>query len=168
MDIFDSTWKASIPDYPGLLMDHLEPSSAPEQIAPGVSIAPDGLRFQYSRSAGPGGQNVNKINSKAELWVSVRAIVGLSERALARLRTLAGSRLTSHDEIHLRAETERSQQANREEVLDRLRELIIQARVEPKVRRKTRPSKASKQRRLESKRRRGEIKSGRRDRGSDD
>lgn len=132
------------------------------QIAPNVFVMPGGLRIQYSRSGGPGGQNVNKINSKAELWVKLGSIVGLSERALARLRAMAGSRLTGGDEIHLRAETERSQEANREEVFDRLREMIVAARVEPKPRRKTRPSRASKQRRIESKKRRSETKSHRR------
>jgi ribosome-associated protein len=138
------------------------------EIAPGVSVAADAIRLQFARSGGPGGQNVNKLNTKAQLWVRIDHIVGLSNRALARLRTLAGSRLTQQDEIHLRAETERSQEANREEVFERLRELIVQARVEPKPRRKTRPSRASKQRRLESKRRRGQIKSGRRGGGGGD
>lgn len=144
------------------MMPSSSKQSDESQIAPNVTVAPGGLRLQYSRSGGPGGQNVNKINSKAELWVRVGAIVGLTDRALARLRTLAGSRLTGGDEIHLRSETERSQEANRQEVLDRLRELIVAARVEPKVRRKTRPSKGAKQRRIESKKRRGEIKSQRR------
>lgn len=146
-----------------------DPSSQPDdsQIAPNVFVRPGGLRIQYSRSGGPGGQNVNKINSKAELWVKVGSIVGLSHRALDRLRGLAGGRLTSLDEIHLRAETERSQEANRGEVLDRLREMVIAARVEPKVRRKTKPSKASKQRRIESKKRRGQTKSQRRGAGDD-
>jgi ribosome-associated protein len=140
-----------------------EPStSASIELAPGVFVPPAALRLQFARSGGPGGQNVNKVNTKAELWVHVAAIVGLTHRAKARLRTLAGNRLTQADEIHLRAESERSHRANRQEVLDRLRLLIVQARVEPKVRRKTRPSKASKQRRLDAKHHRGEIKSTRR------
>src|SRR5829696_2025434 len=81
---------------------------------------------------------------------------------LARLRASAGSRLTKSDEIHLVAESERSQEGNRQEVMDRLRELIVQAKVEPKRRRKTKPSAGAKQRRLESKKRRGEIKAQRR------
>jgi ribosome-associated protein len=137
------------------------------QIAPGVFVGGDGLRVQFARSGGPGGQNVNKLNTKAELWVAVASIIGLNNRALARLRTLAGGRLTNDDRIHLRAETARSQEANREEVFDRLRQLVLEAKVEPKLRRKTKPSKASRQRRLESKRRRGQIKSGRRP-GSDE
>jgi ribosome-associated protein len=138
------------------------------QIAPGVFVPGTGVRVQFSRSGGPGGQNVNKVNSKAELWISLAAITGMTHRALARLRILAGSRLTQQDELHLRSETERSQEANRDEVFDRLREMIIQARVEPKPRRKTKPSRASKQRRLDGKRHRGEIKSHRRSGGDDD
>jgi ribosome-associated protein len=133
-----------------------------------VSVAPAGIRIQFSRSGGPGGQNVNKINSKAELWVHVGSITGLTHRALARLRALAGTRLTASDEIHLRAEAQRSQESNREEVFDRLRQMVLQARVEPKIRRKTKPSKASKQRRLESKRHRGAIKSKRRGTSGED
>ena len=144
-----------------------ESSSATIELAPGVSIPPGGLRIQFSRSGGPGGQNVNKVNSKAELWVNVGSIFGLTEVAKTRLRTLAGTRLTQLDEIHLRSETERSQESNREEVFQRLRDLILLARVEPKRRRKTKPSKGSKQRRLDSKKRRSEIKSNRRGSGGD-
>jgi len=137
-------------------------SAASVELAPGVFAPPAAIRIQFARSGGPGGQNVNKLNTKAQLWVSIHAMVGLNSRAKARLRTLAGSRLTKDDEIHLRAEAERSQEANRQEVLDRLRQLIVQARIEPKVRRKTKPSKASKERRLDAKRRRKQIKSHRR------
>ena len=120
------------------------------------------MRFQFARSGGPGGQNVNKLNTKAELWVPVAAITGLSERAVARLRALAGRRLTGADEIHISAETERSQEGNRSAALDRLRQLLLEAMHEPKPRRKTKPSRASKRRRLESKRKRSEVKSRRR------
>jgi ribosome-associated protein len=132
------------------------------ELAPAVTIPRDALRLQFARSGGPGGQNVNKVNTKAELWVLVGAIRGLRETALARLRTLAGSRLTKGDEIHIVSESERSQEGNRQEVMDRLRELIVQAKVEPKRRRKTKPSAGAKRRRLDSKKRRGEIKAQRR------
>jgi ribosome-associated protein len=117
------------------------------------------MRFQFARSGGPGGQNVNKLNTKAELWVPLDAIVGLSGRALGRLRTLAGRRLTAAGEIHLTAETERSQESNRAAVLERLRQLLIEAMHEPKPRRRTKPTKGSKRRRLESKKIRSEVKS---------
>ncbi len=131
-------------------------------MAPGVVAPPGLLRLQYSRGGGPGGQNVNKLNTKAELWVHVESLVGLRAGAKVRLRVLAGSRLTLADEIHLSADAQRSQEANRQSVLERLRELIVQAKVEPKIRRKTKPSKAAKQRRLEHKRRRSRIKAHRR------
>jgi ribosome-associated protein len=134
-------------------------SATPDEIVPGVRVPESAMRFQFARSGGPGGQNVNKLNTKAELWVSLAGIVGLSERALGRLRTLAGRRLTSAGEIHLTAETERTQEGNRSAVLDRLRQLLLEARREPKPRRKTKPSRAAKQRRLESKRKRSEVKS---------
>jgi ribosome-associated protein len=133
------------------------------ELAPGVLAPAASLRIQFARSSGPGGQNVNKLNTKAELWVSIESIIGLTRSAKDRLRVLAGSgRLTADDQIHLRAESERSQEANRLEVFQRLRQLILAARVEPKIRRKTRPTKAARQRRLESKRRRGELKARRR------
>lgn len=130
-----------------------------QTLAPGVSVAATGLRIQFSRGSGPGGQNVNKVNTKAEIWIQIERIVGLSPGALNRLRALAGRRLTDGDELHLVSEVHRSQEGNRREIFDRLREMIVQARKEPKHRRKTKPSKASRQRRLESKRHRSEIKS---------
>lgn len=138
---------------------------AMEELTPGVSAPRSVLRFAYSRSGGPGGQNVNKVNTKAELWLPVDAIAGMSERALARLRQMAGKRLTAAGEIHIVAETERTQEGNRTAVMDRLRELLEKALHEPKVRRKTKPSKRAKQRRLDAKKRRGSIKEGRSGKG---
>ncbi|WP_428940027.1 alternative ribosome rescue aminoacyl-tRNA hydrolase ArfB [Fontivita pretiosa] len=127
-------------------------------IAPGVFVSPSGLRMQFSRAGGPGGQNVNKLNTRAELWVRLDAISGLSNRALARLRAAAGTRLTDAGEIHLVSQSRRSQQANRQEVLDRLRQLVLAARHEPKPRHKTRPTRSAIQRRMQAKRRRGQLK----------
>src|SRR5882757_9419630 len=106
-------------------------------LAPGVSVPESALRLQYSRSGGPGGQNVNKVNTRVQLWAPLAAITGLTENAMNRLRTLAGSRLTIAGELHIAAETERTQERNRQAVLDRLRELIGSAVKEPKRRRKT-------------------------------
>jgi ribosome-associated protein len=127
-----------------------------------LAIPPAALRFATARSSGPGGQNVNKLNTKVELWVAVGDIPGLSPAAADRLRKLAGTRLTQADEIHLSADQTRSQALNRQEVLDRLHELILKARIIPKKRRKTKPTQASRRRRLESKRRRSQTKSQRR------
>jgi ribosome-associated protein len=136
-------------------------SNIPEgvEIAPGVRVAESTLRVQYSRSGGPGGQNVNKLNTKAEIWISIDAIAPhLSLSAFDRLHRLAGKRLTKERELHFSSETHRSQERNRQEAMERLRELLIAAMREPKPRRKTKPSRAAKQRRLDHKKRRGQIK----------
>jgi len=117
------------------------------------------MRFQFARSGGPGGQNVNKLNTKAEVWVAISALRGMREDAIRRLREMAGSRLTAEDEIHIVAQTSRTQEANRAAVLQKLRELLVRAMHRPKIRRKTRPTAGSRRRRIENKRRRGEIKS---------
>ena len=85
---------------------------------------------------------------------------------MVRLRKLGGRRVTDADEIHIICDTHRSQQANRQGVLDRLRELLVQASREPKPRRKIKPSKAAKRRRLEAKKRRSAVKSNRGQRGT--
>src|SRR2546423_712766 len=108
-------------------------------LAPGVKVGESLLRFQYARSRGPGGQNVNKVNTKAELWAPLAAIWGLSPRAADRLRDIAGKRVTSEGEIHLAADSERSQEQNRDAVMERLRAMIRAAVFEPKARRKTKP-----------------------------
>lgn len=138
------------------------PGSSGIELAPRASAPASALRWQFARSSGPGGQNVNKVNSKAELWVAIDAITGLSDRARGRLQQLAGKRLTSGGEIHISSDTERTQAANRSAVLERLRELLVQAMHEPKRRRKTNPSKGARERRLQSKKRRSEIKAHRR------
>jgi ribosome-associated protein len=140
------------------MADDLIPS-ATEELGPGVRGS---IRLQYSRGGGPGGQNVNKLNTKAELWVVISSLTGLDEGALDRLAKLAGRRLTAAGEIHLASDTHRTQQMNRSAVFERLRELIVQAQHQPKRRRKTRPTRASKLRRLDAKRRRSDVKSGRR------
>src|SRR4051812_31352191 len=148
------------------MSDAAADNTAPDdELAPGVRIPDSAMRFQFARSGGPGGQNVNKLNTKAELWVPLAAITGLSERAAGRLRALAGRRVTGAGEIHISAETERTQEGNRSAALDRLRQLLLQALHEPKPRKKTKPSKGAKRRRLESKRKRSEVKSRRRGNG---
>jgi ribosome-associated protein len=117
------------------------------------------MRFQSSRSSGPGGQHVNKVNTRIELWVRLSDIRGLSASAVGRLRALAGRRLTADGQLHLVAGQSRSQQANRQAVLDRLGALIEAAAVEPVPRRPTRPGRGAKLRRLKTKRHRGQIKS---------
>ena len=132
------------------------------EIVPGVRLSESAMRFRYARSSGPGGQNVNKVNTKAELWVPLDALFGLNPRATDRLKQMAGKRLTTAGEIHIASDTERTQEANRAAVLERLRALLRQAVHEPKARKKTKPSRASKRRRLDAKKRRGEVKANRR------
>ena len=132
------------------------------EIVPGVRVAESSIRFRYARSSGPGGQNVNKVNTKAELWLPLDAVYGLTPRALDRLKQMAGKRLTIAGEIHISSDTERTQESNRAAVMERLRALLTQAVHEPKARRKTKPSRASKRRRVEAKRKRGEVKANRR------
>ena len=138
------------------------------ELAPGVFASESALRFQFARSSGPGGQNVNKVNTKAELWVPLSAVRGLRDDAMRRLVELAGKRVTKEGEIHIAADTARTQESNRAAVMERLRELLVQAMHRPKRRKPTKPSAGAKRRRLESKRQRSEVKSRRRGRISDD
>lgn len=141
------------------------PDAAPTggvEIAPGVHVPAAALRFAASRSGGPGGQNVNKRSTKVELRVRV-ADIPLSRAASDRLARLAGRRLLIDDliadaELLIISDEHRTQLRNRAECLDRLRALIIEARRPPKVRRATRPTRGSKERRLKAKRQVGEKK----------
>jgi ribosome-associated protein len=145
--------------------DSVDSAGAPPgglELAPGVRVDPGRLRLQYARSSGPGGQNVNKVNTKTELWVPIDALIGMTEAARGRLARLAGFRLTQAGEIHIAADNHRTQEANRAEAFERLRELIVAAVHVPKARRKTKPSKGAKRRRLDAKKRRGAVKSNRR------
>jgi len=102
------------------------------------------------------------VSTKAELWVAVSDIVGLSERAVARLRASAGQRLTRLDELHVASDEHRSQQMNKQEAMDRVRAMLLAAMHEPKKRRKTKPSRGAMQRRLNAKKIRGATKAMRR------
>jgi ribosome-associated protein len=137
------------------------PVTGPMELAPGVSVPASVVRFAYSTSRGPGGQNVNKRLTKAELRIAPGAIP-LSARARARLEVLAGGRITGEGDLVITADEFRSQRANREACLDRLRELIILAKVVPKPRRPTKPTRGSVQRRLEAKKQRSQTKGQRR------
>lgn len=136
------------------------------QLAPGdppVTVHPRALRFTFTRSSGPGGQSVNKLNTKAELRLAVDEIDGLSDRAHARLRRLAGQKFTADGELLIQSEATRSQSKNREDCIDRLRDLVLKAATMPKKRKKTRPSKAARERRLQAKREQAEKKQRRRE-----
>ncbi|MBL8687954.1 MAG: aminoacyl-tRNA hydrolase [Rhodospirillaceae bacterium] len=127
-----------------------------------IQIDESEIEESFVRSSGPGGQNVNKVSSAVQLRFDVRHSPSLPDDVRRRLERLAGKRLTNDGVIVLIAQTHRSQERNRAEALDRLVELIRAASVRPKPRTATRPTLASKKRRLDSKTRRSKIKSGRR------
>jgi len=124
-------------------------------------IPDDDLSVAFVRSGGPGGQNVNKISSAVQLRFDLQGSAVLSETVKQRLRRLAGRRLTDEGAVLIIARTQRSQEQNRRDAEERLAQLIEAALVEPKKRHATKPTRASKVRRLDSKTRRSGIKRGR-------
>ena len=128
------------------------------QITDTIAIEESEIQEEFVRASGPGGQNVNKVATAVQLRFDVANSLSLPEDVRARLVRLAGSRMTEGGVLIINARRFRSQDRNRQDAIERLVELIQRAAERPKVRRATRPSRASKTRRLESKRRRGEKK----------
>ena len=133
------------------------------RLGPGVTVPEGVLTFSNSRSGGPGGQHVNKTESKVELRLPIAAIIGLSLRARDHLALLAGERLSADGELIMVCDETRSQRRNRELVIERLEELVRDAKAVPKPRRLTRPSRGSVRRRLDDKSHRADTKRLRRD-----
>jgi ribosome-associated protein len=123
-----------------------------------LALEDDEIVERFVRASGPGGQHVNKTSTAVELRFDVRGSPSLSEDVKARLEGLAGSRLTLDGVLVLFSQGSRSQEMNRQEVRERLVELIRRALHKPKPRKKTKPTYASKLRRLEGKTRRGSVK----------
>jgi ribosome-associated protein len=120
----------------------------------------EALEEKFLASTGPGGQNVNKVATACQLRCDVFKL-GLAPAVYARLKTLAGSRMTNEGEIIITARVHRTQEANREEARARLAELIAKAHVAPRKRLKTKPSRAAKARRVDEKKGRSKVKEGR-------
>jgi ribosome-associated protein len=135
------------------------------EVAPGVRVPAGVLRFAFSSSSGPGGQNVNKRATKAELRVRIGDLP-IHGEARARLAEQVSHLVTEGGELVIAADEHRSQARNKDACLERLRALVIRAMVRPKPRRKTRPSRGSVERRLTENRVVGERK--RRRRGGDE
>jgi ribosome-associated protein len=131
-----------------------------------IVVRDDELEERFVRSSGPGGQNVNKVSTAVELRFNVAASA-LPDRVKQRLTVLAGSRVSADGVLLIDSRAHRTQVQNREAARERLVELLQEAAKRPKARRPTRPTKASKEKRLESKTKRARIKRGRRTTGEE-
>lgn len=117
-----------------------------------ILLDEDEVKETFIRSSGPGGQNVNKVSTAVQLRFDIRQSKSLSEEVKNRLIKLAGRKVTKEGALVLVAQRFRSQERNREDALERLKELIRQALPRPKLRKKTKPTLAAKRRRLDDKR----------------
>jgi ribosome-associated protein len=132
------------------------------QVTHDIAINEAEVHEDFVHSSGPGGQNVNKVATAVQLRFDVRNSPSLPDEVRRRLVTLAGSRITGDGILIIRAQRFRTQGKNREDAVQQLVELVRRATHRPKIRRKTKPSAASQQRRLDSKRRHSQIKTARR------
>lgn len=140
--------------------------NAAVSIGGGRTIDGSLLAFTFVRSSGPGGQNVNKRATKAQLRIAVDDL-GLPPMVALRLRRLAAGAITNDDELLISCDTTRSQGRNRQGCLDQLRSMVNEAHVVPKKRKKTKPTRGSVERRIGEKKRRSEIKKRRGSTGED-
>ena len=130
------------------------------RITRSIAIDEDDIEFDFVRASGPGGQNVNKLSTAAQMRYDTKRLTMPEDMAL-RLERLAGQRMTKDGVIVIHAQRFRTQERNRADAIERLVELFKEAAIRPVVRRATKPTLGSKKRRLESKKRRGDIKAGR-------
>lgn len=128
------------------------------RIKPGVTLDENELEFEYMRSPGPGGQNVNKVSTAVRLRFDAASSRSISQPVKKRLEVLAGNRMTRDGALLIEASGFRSRRRNRQDAIDRLTELLKKASSKPKPRRKTKPTLESQKKRLEIKKQRGMIK----------
>ena len=127
------------------------------EIGPSVHVDERELQIDFVRASGPGGQNVNKVATAAQLRFDVNAS-SLPDDVKKRLVRLAGNRMTNEGVLLIEARRFRTQEQNREDAIQRFVELVRKALVPPKARKKTKPTQASKEERLKDKKQRGDVK----------
>ena len=130
----------------------------PVEINQNLSLPDQDLTWSFVRASGPGGQNVNKVATAAQLRFDLAGTESLAPAVKQRLRSLAGRRVTEDGALIIVARNQRTQEGNRREALERLAELVRRALVVPKVRKATRPTRASRERRLDTKTQRRSTK----------
>jgi ribosome-associated protein len=134
----------------------------PSDISRDLILRSEAVEFEYYRSSGPGGQNVNKVATAVRLRLDLSRVTWLPDDVKARLARLAGSRLTEGGVLLIEAQRFRTQESNREDAVERLIGLMVKAWHKPRRRLPTRPTVGSQERRLDSKKRRGRVKHERR------